>query len=583
MSTSVTDGLAFCAAAADNLAGALGVDMATLLSSTVVDRIWSHAETKPDAPYVHVVSPAGIETIDWAKLRGRASAYARAFAAAGVTRGSIVLIFLGHGPDLFYSYFGAMALGAAPSFMPLPSPKQDASHYWTSHAVLFDRIKPAAVLTTAAHLAEMKASGDFAGESTFLTVEEVDLDDDAPFVPEISPDDVGLLQHSSGTTGLKKGVALSHRAIAAQLDSYGEAIKLTDDDVIVSWLPVYHDMGLIACTLLPAYHGLPLVSMDPFHWLTKPGMLLDHAETYGGTLIWLPNFAFQHLARVSPPKRLKAKDLSGIRAIMNCSEVCRAATFDAFATTFAPVGIRPEQLQVCYAAAETVFAMSQTTLDAPVRALSVDTASLIDGEVVVVEEGAPGSQRLLSCGTAISALDVQIRAEDGTVLPEDTVGEVTITGDCLFDGYYNLPDITARKLRDGIYYTSDLGFYHAGELYVLGRRDDVIVVNGRNYMAHDLEAVANKIAGLKPGRNVAVGIYNERLGSNEICLVAERDPDAGEIDADAVAAEIREALLDQADAPTADVRVVEPGWLVKTTSGKISREKNAVKYQEEFG
>jgi acyl-CoA synthetase (AMP-forming)/AMP-acid ligase II len=178
---------------------------------------------------------------------------------------------------------------------------------------------------------------------------------------------------------------------------------------------------------------------------------------------------------------------------------------------------------------------------------------------------------------------VVVRDEDGRPLPPDRVGEVTIGGESLFDGYLGLPDLTAQKLRDGIYHSGDLGFLHAGELYVLGRMDDVIVVNGRNYMAHDLEAVANRIAGLKPGRSVALGVFNERAGSNDICIVAERDPDAGAADEAAIIAELREALLNSADAPTADIKVVEPGWLVKTTSGKISREKNLEKYQASFG
>lgn len=549
--------------------------------NTVIDRIWRRADDMPDHPYAHVFSADGVETITTLQLRGRASAYARAFAAAGVTRGSVVLIFLGHGPALFYSYFGAMALGAAPSFMPLPSPKQDPEHYWSSHAILFDRIRPTAVLTTAAHRDAILAAEGIKGEWPVLVVEEIDLSDDAPIVPDLSPADIALLQHSSGTTGLKKGVMLSHQAIGAQLDSYGTAIGVTADDVVVSWLPVYHDMGLIACTLLPAYHGLPLVSMDPFHWLTKPGMLLDAAATYKGTLIWLPNFAFQHMARVSPPKRIAAKDLSGIRAIINCSEVCRAATFDSFEQVFTPVGITREQLQICYAAAETVFAMSQTTLAQRARELVVDSGALVENKVVLCDEDGPGRRRLLSCGKPISALGIQIRGDDGAILGEAHVGEVTITGDCLFDGYYRLPDLTEKKLKDGVYYTSDLGFFFDGELYVLGRRDDVIVVNGRNYMAHDLEAVVNRIPGLKPGRNVAIGVYSERLGSNEICVVAERDPEC-EIDVDATAAAAREALLDLADAPTADVQIVDPGWLVKTTSGKISREKNLIKYQEAF-
>ena len=552
-------------------------------TDTLVDRLWAHADQRPDDVFCHLYSDGGVDPLSWSRLRGEASAHARMLGAAGVKPGEVVLLFIPHGPSLFPPYFGAMALGAVPSYMPLPSMKQDPELYWSSHQVLFDRIKPAAVLTTREHLKAMGEVFDLSGPTAFLAIEDADLSDLSAIAPVPTLDDLALLQHSSGTTGLKKGVALSHRAIKTQLDSYSRALALTSADGIASWLPVYHDMGLIACTLLPVYAGLPLVSLDPFHWLAKPGLLLEAAAEHGSTLIWLPNFAFQHLTRVAPPRRLGISDLGFVRAFINCSEVCRAATFDAFQTTYGPIGLRRDQLQICYAAAETVYAISQTSVGEGARVLTVDAEALGDGRVEVLAEGTEAGQCLLSCGRMIDALDVRIVDDEGAARPQGQTGEVTVTGASLFDGYYNLPEITERKLRDGRYFTSDLGFVHEGELYVLGRRDDVIVVNGRNYMAHDLEAVANRVLGLKPGRNVALGVPNERLGSNDICFVAELDPEADEAAREAAGGALREALLNHADAPAADIQVVEPGWLVKTTSGKISREKNLQKYLEVFG
>src|SRR6185436_5952012 len=208
-----------------------------------------------------------------------------------------------------------------------------------------------------------------------------------------------LLQHSSGTTGLQKGVALSHRAVLNQLDRYAESIRLSAGDTIVSWLPLYHDMGLIAGFVMPIVSQTPLVLMSPFDWVRAPYRLLQAVSQFHGTLAWLPNFAYNFCAQKSRDRDLQGVDLSSWRAVINCSEPMRWESHQAFLKRFAPYGLRAEALATCYAMAENVFAVTQGGFDEPVAVDLVDRRALITEKVArPADEAEPESIRLLSAG-----------------------------------------------------------------------------------------------------------------------------------------------------------------------------------------
>ncbi len=318
--------------------------------------------------------------------------------------------------------------------------------------------------------------------------------------------------------------------------------------------------------------------------MARPAALLDAIDRHDCRFAWMPNFAFEHLVR-AVPQDCRA-DLSRLRAVINCSEPCRADTFDRFLDRFARLGLRPEQLHVCYAMAETVFAVSQTAPGEAARAIRVDAERLrrdrVAADPPLSEAGSAGVTRLLSTGRPLPGLDVRIR-EAGRDLAENEVGEVVLCGEIVFDGYLNDPQTTLARLSGGLYHTRDSGFLRDGELYILGRTDDLLIVNGRNLHAHEVEALVAGTPGLKPGRAVAFGVFNAETGSQELVLVAERDA-AGDPGPDQALADqhtaraARQAVHDQTSIEVKICRIVEPGWLVKTTSGKISREANRAKY-----
>jgi fatty-acyl-CoA synthase len=516
-------------------------------------------------------------TLRYGDIRRGAERYAGYLQRRGVRRGEVVMIVLRHSPDLFSSFLGALLIGAVPSFMPFPTSKQDPGLYWSSHQKLLDRMGAGTLLTYEENLAAVVAHTRHDGWRLVSASQVADAE--ARFVPTAAcPDEIAFLQHSSGTTGLKKGVALTHRAVLRQVRSYAERLQLVPGDRVVSWLPLYHDMGLIACFLLPLITRTPAVMMDPFEWVVRPMGLFDAIRRFRGTLCWQPNFAFHHLCRTVRPST--DLDLSSMRAWINCSEPCRAETFDLFVRRFADVGVKSGQLQVCYAMAETVFAVTQTTPDLPAPRLTVDSELLRQGMAVSIDSSAAASTTVLATGRSISGLNVQIRDEQGKPVDSGRIGEVCISGDCLFGGYYLLPEETRRKLRNGWYHSGDLGFLHAGELYITGRKNDLIIVHGKNYYAHEIEYLVNEVAGVQPGRTVALGCFRPEVGSEEVIVIAEAAPGEASVRTD-LAQRVKQTLLDQAGLLVLDVHVVEAGWLIKTTSGKISRIENLAKYEAE--
>jgi acyl-CoA synthetase (AMP-forming)/AMP-acid ligase II len=538
---------------------------------TIVEALEIQAAQRGNEIFCHFLKERKVEAITYSRLYREACRYARLFRGRGIVPGNVVLIILNHTPELYYAFLGAMLGGLIPSFMPFPTSKQDPRLYWESHRALFQLIGAGALLTYPEHVAQLHTQMPDLALNIMTPQDAIHLPTHFNALA-VNPDSIAFLQHSSGTTGLKKGVALSHRAVLDQVASYAAAIHISPADRIVTWLPLYHDMGLISCFILPLITGTPIVQMDPFEWVSYPQMLFEAISRYCATLCWLPNFAFHHLCRTV--KRGEGLNLRSMRAWINCSEPCKADTFALFALQFAALGVTPQQLQVCYAMAETVFAVTQTTLGMPVAQLHVDSEQLRSCQwAMPVIPGQP-STSFLSTGPAISSLNYKIADAQGLPLSDNQIGEIAIAGSCLFSGYFKREEETRKKLRDTWYFTGDLGFRSQGELYITGRKNDMIIVHGRNYYAHELEFVVNQAPGVKPGRNVAVGYFRADVGSEDVVIIAESD----DTHAETLIADIKQRLLDSSGLLPYDVRIVQPGWLVKTTSGKISRNANLDKY-----
>jgi acyl-CoA synthetase (AMP-forming)/AMP-acid ligase II len=366
----------------------------------------------------------------------------------------------------------------------------------------------------------------------------------------------------------------------SQLRAYARAIALDADDVIVSWLPLYHDMGLIAGFVLPIVAGVPLVLISPFHWVREPAVLFRAVQSHRGTLSWLPNFAYNHCARVVRERDLQGIDLSRWR-VVNCSEPVRDESHRLFLDRFRPYGFSERGLGSCYAMAEATFAVTASPVPGPPRVDWVQLEPLQrEGRAVPAPAEAAGASAMTSSGAPIEGVRVAVIGEGGARLGDRDVGEILVQGDCLFEGYHRRPDLSATAIQDGWYHTGDLGYLADGELYVAGRKDDLIIVGGKNIHPGDLEAIAAEVPGLRPGRAVAFGAPDVRLGTQAVVMVCELAGDPDSEERRRIESELRRRIVHQTDVTLAAVRLVDGRWLVKTSSGKVARRANREKYLE---
>ncbi len=516
-----------------------------------------------------------------------ASGFAATYSKSNVRPGDVVVLILQHGIDLLNAYFGAILHGAIPSIMPFLTEKLLPERYRADLASLISVTQPKAIVTYPEFEAEVRAALQPGKDS----VEALIVSDrvEAPRPPEFPalgglkrrPEDIVLLQHSSGTTGLQKGVALSHQAVINQLENYRLAIRLSPDDVIVSWLPLYHDMGLIACYLMPILLGIPLVLMSPFDWVRAPYRLFRAVSEYKGSLSWLPNFAYNFCAQKIRDRDLQDVDLSSWRLISNCSEPMRIESHLAFFERFKSFGLRYESLAACYAMAENVFAVTQGGVDAPVVVDEIDRESLQVSRIAQPAKAGQPSLKMLGAGKPIRNTEVCILDEKGRALPERHAGEIALRSDCMLTGYYHRSDATEKAFREGWYLTGDIGYMAGGEVFVSGRKKDLIIVGGKNIYPQDLELLAYEVPGVHAGRASAFGIFNDSTGTEDVVLVAEVETDAAD-ELQRISDGIRQSVTRGSAVALRYVHLVKSPWLVKTSSGKTARSANRDKFLQEM-
>lgn len=514
----------------------------------------------------------------WQRVTARAE-----WIAANTPPGGLVLVIGATGVEAMALFLGIAAAGRLGAFFPPASPLQDQRHFFDQQRAALAAIAPDAicVLEDAAAETLRRIDPDLArvvrlapSTATGYSVAAMDvlrarLASDAPL----------FVQHSSGTTGIKKAVAISGRMLAGQFGAYWPGLRAelgVDRLSVASWLPLYHDMGLIAGFLLPMLGGDCVSILDPFEWIGAPGRFLEMIEADGCDIAWMPNFAFRHFTRLR--RALKPARLGSMKLWIDCSEPCRLADAQGFEAAFADWGVRPRSVVGCYAMAETVFAVSQGRPATRIGlAVPPDVAP---GQAVpedwLAEAAPPGRKLVLSSGHMLPGVSLAVFDGDRE-LPEGHYGEIGLRAPFLFGGYRGFSAAAA----EGVFRTGDLGVVLRGQVFVFGRLKEIIIVNGKNLFAGDVEAALAAIPGLRPGRAVAFGIESDQTGSEELVLVAEQDEAAGITAAESRAA-ISRLVTESFLVKPRDVRIVADRWLVKSTSGKISREANRHRYLETF-
>ena len=530
---------------------------------------------------------AGEAPFRWtfSSLLAAAEQYASCLVEQGVRRGNVCAIILHHNSQLYPLYLAVCAAGAIPAILAYPNPRLHPDKFRQGIEGMSRRSGLDWILTERElqPVLEPLVTGS---ASTIRGLhfplewqahrEDSQLLQEHP--PQIIPTDPLLLQHSSGTTGLQKPVLLSHNAVLEHVKRYAEAISLTNSDKIVSWLPLYHDMGLIAAFHLPLIFGIPSIQIDPFQWVMAPSLLLEAITQERATVTWLPNFALNMMALKVKDEDLHDVDLSSLRLIVNCSEPVRYESHENFLKRFQPYGLRPTALSACYAMAETTFAVTQTPIGVAPTVVAVDRASLARGKVEPVTDGVP-ARICVSSGKPIEGCEVRIVDENRFDVAPGSVGEIAITSATMFSGYRNYPEKTTEVLCDGWYYSGDYGFQDDGELFVIGRKKDIIIVGGNNIYPEDVEDAVGAVQGVIPGRVVAIGEESPELGSEHVAVIAETsvttDPDRKALRLEIVKAGMASGIT------IASVYLVPPRWLIKSSAGKPSRKGSREKLMDE--
>ena len=494
---------------------------------------------------------------------------------------AVVLLLLPHSPELFLLQLGLVLKGHIPAILAWPTSRVDPEKYQQNLVHQLSHL-PADQLITLPRLAQNVAASlpyPVTGVSPENSALELmfpagavseRLEQHRVAVHRSRPgDDTLFLQFSGGTTGAQKAIVVTASMLTRQLKQLGEALEFTQHDKVVSWLPLYHDMGLIACYWMPLWHGAPSLQIGASDWVINPEILLKYVSRYQATFCWLPNFSFSYL---SGRRKQMTQDysLSSVRAWINCSEPVRLASVTSFVNAFAEWGASKETLQASYAMAETVFAITQSDLGKKLS--TVPRSSVKHGSLTYTERTYDLIDEVyVSSGRPIPNTEVQILAADGTACPEAVAGEIHVRTPSLFSGYWGPEGFQTNSLRGGWHATGDYGFLVDGELFVIGRFKDIVIVGGNNIFPEDVEAVVNTIEGIYPGRVVAFGVEDKEYGTQSLAIVAEMKENLPEDSAVDLEAAVRRMVLTAIGTAPRYVAVVPQRWIVKSTAGKISR------------
>jgi 1-acyl-sn-glycerol-3-phosphate acyltransferase len=549
---------------------------------------------EPARAHIHLYEEDELRTITFGDLYDRAATVAADLQSRGLEPGQTVAIMLPTCAEFFYTFAGTMLAGGIPVPIYPPFRADRIAEYATRQASILRNAETRFLITfrqaeglarllqprvptlrdvlNAQRLANASSTHEPEARPTeWRAVEHL--------LHHARGEDIAFLQYTSGSTGDPKGVTLTHANLLANIGAMVEGVDLQPPDIAVSWLPLYHDMGLIGMWLVPLFSGNPTIIMSPLAFLSRPERWLQVIHRHRGTVSPAPNFAYELCVRKIADKDLEGLDLSCWRAAFNGAEPVHADTLERFAARFAPYGLRREALVPVYGLAEATLAVSVPKVGSGYRVDRIEREAFeSEGRAVPAATGDTAQLEFVGAGKPLSNMEVKIVAEDGRELGERVEGRLWFRSPSATSGYYHNLAATRELLgEDGWLDSGDRAYWVDGEIYITGRAKDLIIKAGRNLYPHEIEDIAGRVAGVRTGCVVAFGAPDARSGTERMIVAAEVRAGG---DPKRISAEISRAVQDAVGVPPDLIELLPPQSIPKTSSGKLRRSETRRLYLE---
>jgi len=548
---------------------------------TLVDVLDWHVERHPNRLHVSfLASDDETQTLTYGALAARARRIAAGLAGAGLGHGEACAIMLPSSLDFFAVYYGILVAGGVP--VPIYPPfrmSQIEDHLRRQAGILANCEARVLVTVPEAKLVARLLGGEVPTLKRVVTPVELEERDGALSPRPASPDDVAFIQYTSGSTGRPKGVVLTHANLLANVRAMGRAAQATSRDVFVSWLPLYHDMGLIGAWLASNYFSLHLVLMSPVAFLARPARWLRAIHQHRGTITAAPNFAYEIAASRLDEREIEGVDLSSLRWAFNGAEAVSADTLERFTARFAKYGLDPRSVAPVYGLAEVALDIVFPPQRRGLLVDHVDRERLMHTRrAVPIAPDAPNAQKFVACGHVLPGYALRIADARGRPLPERVEGRIEFRGPSATQGYFRNPEATAALFDGDWLDTGDLGYLAEGDLYVTGRAKDMIIRGGHNVYPHELEEAVSGIEGIRRGCVAVFGVRAEHAPGEHLVVVAEtRERDRER--RDAMRAEINRLAVELIGGLADEIVLAPPHSVLKTSSGKLRRAATRERYE----
>ena len=545
-------------------------------AQTLLEVLAWHVAEHPDRPHIRFYADDGDgEVLTFLELQQGAELVAAGLQARGLDNQEAVVIMLPSGREYFSSFFGVLMAGGIPVPVYPPGHVKQIEEHLRRHVAIIDNCLAGVMITmpeTVTFARLLKQRGDRLRH--VVTVAELTKPGAAgpPFrQPGIKANDIAFLQYTSGSTGTPKGVVLTHANLLANVRSMGQAIKVDANDVFVSWLPLYHDMGLIGAWLGSLYHACQLILMPPLAFIARPIRWLRAIHRFRGTLSAAPNFAYELCLRRLDDDALQGLDLGSWRIAFNGAEAISPHTLQRFVDRFQAYGFRPEAMSPVYGLAESSVGLAFPPLNRGVVIDCVQRAPFMEtGRAMPTATTDTQGLCFVNCGRPLPGHQIRVVDEQDRELPDRHEGRIQFQGPSATSGYFRNPAKNAALFHGPWLETGDLGYIAAGDLYISGRSKDIIIRAGRNIYPEELEEAIGAIEGVRAGNVAVFGVNDPDAGTERLIVLAESRKQEAKA-RETVRQRINAAVTALTAMPPDEVVLARPNTVLKTSSGKIRR------------